>query len=200
MGGEAAPRTAAALSDAQGTRQRILDIALGLFATRGYAGTSVADIANGLGTSKAALYYHFTSKAEILDALLTEPTREYARLADRAAAGTLTRGGLLAELIDSIAGSRVLTGVVTRDPSVMRVVVERAACPNPQEQLDAILAVLAGPEPDPAALIRAHAAFSVAKDTTLAQMSQRGGVLPPADRAEILAAAERALSGGDRPG
>jgi len=36
--------------DASGdTRQRIIDIALELFATRGYAGTSIRDIAGGLG-------------------------------------------------------------------------------------------------------------------------------------------------------
>jgi len=40
-------------------RQRILDIALELFATRGYAGTSMRDIAAELGVTKAAPYYHF---------------------------------------------------------------------------------------------------------------------------------------------
>jgi AcrR family transcriptional regulator len=45
------------------TRQRILDIARELFATQGYAGTSIAHIATRLGTTKAALYYHFQSKA-----------------------------------------------------------------------------------------------------------------------------------------
>jgi len=46
--------------DASGdTRQRIIDIALELFATRGYAGTSMRDIAAELGVTKAALYYHF---------------------------------------------------------------------------------------------------------------------------------------------
>lgn len=184
-----------ALPDPQSTRQRILDIALGLFARLGYAGTSVADIAGELGTSKAALYYHFKSKVEILDALLAEPTERYARLADRAAGGGLTSEQLLDELIDSIAGSRVLMGVVANDPSVIRVVMERATCPNPQEKLDAIIAVLAGPDPDPVARIRAHAAFAVTKDTTLSQMSAGNGLLSAADRAEILAAANRALAG-----
>lgn len=185
----------AAPSDPQSTRQRILDIALNLFANLGYAGTSVADIAGELGTSKAALYYHFKSKVEILDALLTEPTAAYAELADRAAAGELSSEQVLDELIDSIAGSRVLMGVVSNDPSVIRVVMERATCPNPQEKLDAIIAVLAGPDPDPVARIRAHAAFSITKDTTLSQMSTGNGELTPADRAEILAAARRALAG-----
>jgi AcrR family transcriptional regulator len=48
------------------TRERILDIALQLFTERGYDKTSLRDIAERLGTTKAALYYHFKSKADIL--------------------------------------------------------------------------------------------------------------------------------------
>jgi AcrR family transcriptional regulator len=48
------------------TRERILDIALELFTERGYDKTSIRDIAERLGTTKAALYYHFKSKADIL--------------------------------------------------------------------------------------------------------------------------------------
>lgn len=48
------------------TRERILDIALELFTEHGYDKTSMRDIAERLGTTKAALYYHFKSKADIL--------------------------------------------------------------------------------------------------------------------------------------
>jgi AcrR family transcriptional regulator len=48
------------------TRQRILDVAAHLFATRGFAGTSIRDIAEELGVTKAALYYHFPSKEVLL--------------------------------------------------------------------------------------------------------------------------------------
>ncbi|HEV7962017.1 MAG TPA: TetR family transcriptional regulator, partial [Actinoplanes sp.] len=54
------------MADDRATRQRILDAAAGRFAVHGYAGTSVAHIAADLGISKAALYHHFRSKAEIL--------------------------------------------------------------------------------------------------------------------------------------
>jgi AcrR family transcriptional regulator len=50
----------------QTTRERILDVALDLFARKGYAGTSLREIAAELGFSKAALYYHFPSKQDIL--------------------------------------------------------------------------------------------------------------------------------------
>jgi AcrR family transcriptional regulator len=48
------------------TRARILDIALELFTEQGYDKTSIRDIAERLGFTKAALYYHFKSKADIL--------------------------------------------------------------------------------------------------------------------------------------
>jgi len=51
------------------TRERILDIALDLFIRKGYAETSLREIATELGFSKAALYYHFESKQDILLAL-----------------------------------------------------------------------------------------------------------------------------------
>ena len=52
-----------------GTRERILDIALDLFTGQGYEKTSLRQIAERLGFSKAAIYYHFASKEDILMAL-----------------------------------------------------------------------------------------------------------------------------------
>ena len=51
------------------TRQRILDVALDLFTEQGYDGTSLRQIAERLGVTKAAIYYHFESKEDILLAL-----------------------------------------------------------------------------------------------------------------------------------
>ena len=55
--------------DASSTRERILDIALDLFIEQGFDKTSLRQIAEKLGFSKAALYYHFASKDDILMAL-----------------------------------------------------------------------------------------------------------------------------------
>jgi AcrR family transcriptional regulator len=51
------------------TRQDILDASLALFAERGYDKTSLREIAEQVGVTKAALYYHFPSKEQILVAL-----------------------------------------------------------------------------------------------------------------------------------
>jgi AcrR family transcriptional regulator len=53
------------------TRERILAVASELFIEQGYDGTSLREISERLGFTKAALYYHFRSKEEILQALLT---------------------------------------------------------------------------------------------------------------------------------
>ena len=61
----------AGTDDAQpkNTRERILDVALDLFIDKGYDKTSLREIAEKLAFSKAALYYHFASKDDILLAL-----------------------------------------------------------------------------------------------------------------------------------
>jgi AcrR family transcriptional regulator len=48
------------------TRERIQAIALELFAEQGYEKTSLREIAERLGVTKAALYYHFRSKEDIV--------------------------------------------------------------------------------------------------------------------------------------
>ncbi|MCI5952753.1 MAG: TetR/AcrR family transcriptional regulator [Anaerostipes sp.] len=52
------------------TKERILEEALKLFAQSGYMGTSMNDIADKLGVTKAALYKHYKSKQEILDSIV----------------------------------------------------------------------------------------------------------------------------------
>ena len=54
---------------ASSTRERILDVALDLFIEKGFDKTSLREIAEQLGVTKAALYYHFASKDDILMAL-----------------------------------------------------------------------------------------------------------------------------------
>jgi AcrR family transcriptional regulator len=60
---------------ASDTRDRILAVATELFSDQGYDATSLREIADRLGFTKAALYYHFQSKEQILAALL-EPADE----------------------------------------------------------------------------------------------------------------------------
>jgi AcrR family transcriptional regulator len=55
--------------EAASTRERILNVALDLFTEQGFDGASLREIAERLGVTKAAIYYHFASKDDILLAL-----------------------------------------------------------------------------------------------------------------------------------
>lgn len=57
------------------TRQRIQDVALELFAGQGYEKTSLREIAEQLDVTKAALYYHFKTKEEILVSIFDDLAR-----------------------------------------------------------------------------------------------------------------------------
>ncbi|MFD5798268.1 TetR/AcrR family transcriptional regulator [Streptomyces diastatochromogenes] len=57
------------------TRQRIQDVALELFAEQGYEKTSLREIAEHLDVTKAALYYHFKTKEEIIVSLFEDLTQ-----------------------------------------------------------------------------------------------------------------------------
>ena len=52
------------------TVEKILDVAQRLFLEKGYDNTTIQDIVNELGgLTKGAIYHHFKSKEEIIDAL-----------------------------------------------------------------------------------------------------------------------------------
>ena len=57
------------------TRQRIQDVALELFSEQGYDKTSLREIAEQLEVTKAALYYHFKTKEDIVISLFQDLAR-----------------------------------------------------------------------------------------------------------------------------
>ncbi|WP_165170397.1 TetR/AcrR family transcriptional regulator [Adlercreutzia sp. ZJ242] len=64
---------------ARDTRNDILNAAMELFATQGFAATTVKDIATRVGVKDASLYNHFKSKRAIFEAIIE---RELAHLQD----------------------------------------------------------------------------------------------------------------------
>src|SRR5205814_70367 len=57
-------------------------VALELFGARGYEKASLREIAERLGVTKAAVYYHFTSKEDILTSLVNDLDTELDTLLD----------------------------------------------------------------------------------------------------------------------
>ncbi|MHA6758416.1 TetR family transcriptional regulator [Streptacidiphilus sp. PAMC 29251] len=87
-------------SSAPQTRQRILDAAAEVFAEHGYSGASMRDIAERLGITKAALYYHFASKEDLLDGLVQPAVQALTDYAQAAESGLHSPAEMLHRFLD----------------------------------------------------------------------------------------------------
>jgi TetR/AcrR family acrAB operon transcriptional repressor len=67
--------------EAQETRSAILDAAVRVFAVKGMAHSSLADIAQEAGVTRGAIYWHFANKEDLLNTLWDQVLQLYAPLA-----------------------------------------------------------------------------------------------------------------------
>jgi AcrR family transcriptional regulator len=87
------------------TRARAQQVALELFAERGYEKTSLREIAERLGVTKAALYYHFKSKEDIVHSFTDDYFTEFDALvtwAREQPPGEATRRAVLGRYVDIV--------------------------------------------------------------------------------------------------
>jgi TetR/AcrR family transcriptional regulator, regulator of cefoperazone and chloramphenicol sensitivity len=63
--GKAVRTKSVRVSEQEDARARLIDVAIKLFAEKGYEGTSVRDLATAAGVNVAAVSYHFGSKDEL---------------------------------------------------------------------------------------------------------------------------------------
>ena len=178
-------------------RADILGAARELFGTKGYTVTSIADLADALGVTKGALYYHFKSKEAILDALVAEPAAELAVIAE-GAPGRPPRE-LLSALIDlQVRYPAAYMALQSGDASVLQEYSQRHDFAGKTEQI--ILAV-AGPRPSAARVIRARMAVAAVKEGTMAALLSGQGKLADSTRLDVLEAAMAVVdAGGQRTG
>lgn len=64
----------------QNARERILQVALKVFAEKSFEGSRIEEIAREANVPKSLIYYHFSSKNEILEVLTTKFISEYMRI------------------------------------------------------------------------------------------------------------------------
>ena len=89
-------------------RQAIEDVASDLFRERGYAATSIRDIARALSLQGASLYAHVTSKEDVLWAIVDRAATRFEAAADRAEAeAQVHRPGDPAEAIAALVEAHV---------------------------------------------------------------------------------------------
>jgi|GEM_PF-402627 len=140
------------------TRARIIETALELIADHGFASTSTREISERLGFTKAALYYHFRTKEELLAAIMEPVVRDMTALVGSSSdAGTpAERRRVLEGYVDLVAAHADLMKVLANDPAVRRCGVLELARPL-YERLERIL--LGTPDPDLRQSTRARAAL-----------------------------------------
>ena len=102
------------------TRARILDVALELIADRGFAATSTREIAERLGFTKAALYYHFRTKDDLLAAIVGTAMADLESLIERGGEARTpeARRDLVEGYVQLVEAHADLIRVLASDPSV----------------------------------------------------------------------------------
>jgi len=142
-----------------GTKQRIQAAARELFVAQGVKNTSLRQISERLGITKPALYYHFASRDELVRSIITpliEDTEAF--LADRAP-GHARR--LLEDYFDLMWRHRDVLTMIIRDPTTLATLDLADKAFRWRRE---IIVLLLGPEPDPAARIRATVALGGMSD------------------------------------
>lgn len=166
--GAAAKSTAKAVP---GTRERVLDAALVCFAERGYAATSMREIARQVGIQAPSLYNHFSGKRDILAALLerlgpARMTRALAEMPHPVSVQTLHEAllTLLFQLwrdADENRLMRLFCAEALHDPAI-GAMLEQQVFVHEKARLAAAINGMLGPSPQHEALAETYAALCIA--------------------------------------
>ncbi|MGH2930784.1 MAG: TetR/AcrR family transcriptional regulator, partial [Solirubrobacteraceae bacterium] len=114
------------------TRRRIIGVALALVADHGFAATSTREISECLGFTKAALYYHFRTKDDLLAAIVQPAASDLEALVESAtpASSPSERRRVVEGYADLVSSHADLIQVVSDDPAVRKSPALRAVAPH----------------------------------------------------------------------
>jgi AcrR family transcriptional regulator len=145
------------------TRARIQQVALELFAEQGYERTSLREIAERLGVTKAALYYHFKSKEDIVRSFTEDHFCRLDALIDwgRQQPPTPSTGHEILERYITILldGSEVFLFLERNQASVASSGGGKQRFEQFRPRLNALVEIITGPDAQPRSRIRAAAAI-----------------------------------------
>ena len=139
------------------TRCRVLEVALELIAEQGFAGTSTREVCERIGFTKAALYYHFKAKEDLLAALMAPVLEALTDLTERVTVqpGPTARRQVASAYVDLVLAHEDLMRVLYDDPSARNQPPMAAV----QPLYARLFQLLAGTDtPDTCSLARARAA------------------------------------------
>jgi AcrR family transcriptional regulator len=155
------------------TAERILSAARELIALKGVHQVSLREIAERVGVTKPALYYHFASR-EALVRSLVQPLIDDVEATLAAAGPGDTPRDLLGDYFDALYRHRAVTAMIMRDPSVLALIDLAAPVAQWRQRL---VTLLIGPAPSTARLARAQMAIGGLGDCTI--------VMPEVPAAEL---------------
>lgn len=116
-------------------RRAIEDVASDLFRVRGYAGTSIRDIARALSVQGASLYSHVTSKEDVLWSIVERTASRFEAAADAAGAeAEARRRGDPAEALAALVRAHV--AVLTADVDAAGVFVHEWRALGPERRAE----------------------------------------------------------------
>lgn len=103
-------------SQASDIRRQIIDVGIELFARRGYAGTTVREIAARVGVNPAMVHYYFGNKLSLLQHVLEQSLEPLAgAIAEMRAKGGAPVGDIVHLLIETLSGRPFLAPLVVRE-------------------------------------------------------------------------------------
>jgi AcrR family transcriptional regulator len=102
------------------TRARVLDVAMVLIGKQGFAATSTREVCEHMGFTKAALYYHFRTKDDLLSALIAPVIADVHDLVHGStlSSSAASRRAVLIGYVDVVSRHVELIRVLSDDPSV----------------------------------------------------------------------------------
>lgn len=139
------------------TGQRIREVALELFIAQGFEKTSLREIAERLNITKAALYYHFRSKADLIRSLVTPMMDDVDALLEKARTDQPPPRQLFEFAFDTLQRHNAVFAALMRDASAFAHVDLEA---RSKQWLEEVPTVLAGPDSSTAQKVSAVFAFS----------------------------------------
>ena len=146
------------------TRERIQSVALVLFAEQGYDKTSLREIAERLDVTKAALYYHFKSKEDIVTSLVEDYFGQIDQLVawGRAQPGTpSSREEVLRRYYEIVAGAaEVFRMLQHNQASVNSLSHAKNHSELFRERMDGLVSLLTEPDAPLASQLRAAVALA----------------------------------------
>lgn len=147
-------------TNAPDTRQRLIEAAVALFTRHSFAGTSLQMIADELGFTKAAIYHHFRTREQLLEAVLEPILAELQMIVESAEKRRTAHARaehMLSGYADLAVRNRGLVAVLAADPSVATALQQR---PDWGEVIARQVRLLADVEAGPAGEINAAMVFA----------------------------------------